>query len=108
MTDRIKSNLGWVGDVASIVIIPLAIWGWFTIQQSITLNRTQSESSAKDCYVAKSDFKEAIIQLASADAKAWAEISAVKDDERRDNTTTAMELQHLKDIVSRDFPKTKN
>jgi hypothetical protein len=89
MNERIKNGLGLLGDLASVLTVPAVLLCWFTIKQEIALNRTQSESAAKDAYVPKTDFTHAVEMLSATDVKL---ADAIQQDH--------MNIQHLTDIIS--------
>ena len=110
MNDEVTNNskkavkfLATVGDVASIVILPLGIWGWFTIQQSIALNRIQSESAAKDVYVTKSEYQTTVANMTGNDARLDTRETMLQDSINNRLSQIDIKLQELSDKM----PETK-
>ena len=64
-----KDKIQLVGDIASIVMIPALGLCWYMITSAIHTSRIESESSAKDIYVQKATFNDAVRSLVDTDNK---------------------------------------
>lgn len=97
MNEKAKTIMAVLGDFSSVLILPLFALAWWCIQTSITLNRTQSESSAKDSFVAKAEFQATISTLTASDVKHYEKEAALAQTLNDTAGQINLKLQHLID-----------
>lgn len=98
---KLAGVLDFLAQTASVVTIPalLGLAYWVHLEIKSALQASQIE--AAQAYVQKSEFKDVISQLVTADTKNSYEIKNVRDEEQHNHVDTVLSIQHLNDLANR-------